>query len=289
MTTFVLWGRQGQKMCAIAWISRRKKLYLGNFSPFILVLRIIGEFYLREAHYTIKMNRLYPAIVCVILLTNCLGSTQQEHKEVKNNISSTPRIAESKGVAKEGGTTTASKETPKDDKATDKPALKATAVQSLITRLGKGVKLEYSELDKEILRNDTLVRTKHGDYQISYTTACLNDSLVALEMYNYEAGYSKSYRLLHNYQTNINMNHNGKPSGARVISKDIFKNKMQPDFLEKAIIKHPQFVRFDEERNEAIFQFLVGVPATDYVVLAGVNLSPRGEIRIIDVTMPRFE
>ena len=65
--------------------------------------------------------------------------------------------------------------------------------------------------------------------------------------------------------------------------------KGKKEFLDNAIIKHPQFIRFDEEKNEAVFQFLVGIPATDYVVLAGVNLSPRGDIRIIDIAMPRMD
>jgi hypothetical protein len=238
------------------------------------------------------MNRIYFAIVCTFVLTSCLSSTQQEHIETKKNNSLQPLTSDYKEGKEVKGTTNANKKEANktaSDKETTPNKKTNSPVQTLLARLGKDAKVEYSELDKEILRNDTLVRTKHGDYKIDYTTACLNDSLVALEMYNYETGYSKSYRLLHNYQTSINMLHNGKPSGSRIISKDVFKDKMQPDFLDKAIIKHPQFVRFDEDKNEAVFQFLVGVPATDYVVLAGVNLSPRGEIRIIQVEMPKYD
>lgn len=261
-----------------------------TFSYFVLsyVYRIANL--LRFFIASLVMRTFYPTIVCILLLSSCYSSHQEERTDVKGKPK-TPPIAQAKNAQDGEKSYVASEKKDKTLKEANKKRAEDifSPVQHLVAKLGKNAKIEFAELDKEVVRQDTLVRTKHGDYKISYSTACLNDSLVALEMFNYEQGYSKSYRLQHNYQTNINMLHNGKPSGSRVIEKDIFKNKMEAAFLEKAIIKHPQFVRFDEEKNEAIFQFLVGVPATDWVVLAGVNLSPQGDIRIIKVDMPKYD
>jgi hypothetical protein len=163
-----------------------------------------------------------------------------------------------------------------------------SAHKQLLQKLGTGIKLEYTEPDFNITKTDTLIKTKYGDYKISYATSCLNDTLIAQEMYNYSQ-YQKSYRFSHNYQTNIAMMLDGKPSGMAVINKESFVDKLERDFLEKSIMKHPQFMGFDEAKNEAVFQFLVGVPATDYVVLAGVNLSPQGQVRIIEIKMPSMD
>jgi hypothetical protein len=237
------------------------------------------------------MKLFYPTIVCILLISGCYSSTKQEQTDLKGTSRLTQSATDKKNTNKgvKNDSATESKPKLKQETTIEKPSEMLSPVRALVGKLGKNAKIEFAELDREVLRQDTLVRTKHGDYKISYSTACLNDSLVALEMFNYEQGYAKSYRLQHNYQTNINMLHNGKPSGSRVIDKEIFKNKMEKAFLEKAIIKHPQFVRFDEEKNEAVFQFLVGVPATDWVVLAGVNLSPQGDVRIINVEMPKYE
>lgn len=238
------------------------------------------------------MKRILQIIVCLTLLSACSSSQQQEHAEINKDQLTSQNIAKNKGKA-DGNTARDAEEgsanTPKDaNKEQTEGKNKLSAVQKLLARLGKNVKVEYSELDREVVHNDTLVRTSSGDYRFTYKTACLNDSLVAQEMFNYGEAYNKSYRLLHNYETSIVMRHNGQPSGSKIISKDLFQNKMPKEFLENSIIKHPQFVRFDEEKNEAIFQFLVGIPATDYVILAGVNLSPRGDVRIIDVVMPKM-
>ncbi len=233
------------------------------------------------------MKRFLPVVICLISLAACSSSKQQEHKDAKANTLTSQNTTKNKDIAEAKASRNTLKDSATSTKSEgntskDTEKQKLSAVQKLLARLGRGVKVEYTELDKEVLSNDTLVHTRHGDYQIVYSTACLNDSLVAQEMFNYGEAYNKSYRLLHNYQTSIAMRHNGQSNTGMVISKDIFQNKMEKEFLEKAIIKHPQFIGFDEETNEAIFQFLVGVPATDWVVLAGVNLSPRGNIRIID-------
>ncbi|NJL11626.1 MAG: DUF4738 domain-containing protein [Microscillaceae bacterium] len=76
--------------------------------------------------------------------------------------------------------------------------------------------------------------------------------------------------------------------GQQLIKKEIFKGQLDPGFLAKSILKHPQFVRFDEEKNEAIFEFIIGIPNTDWLVIAGVNLNERGKVRVIDIVMPEL-
>lgn len=162
----------------------------------------------------------------------------------------------------------------------------STAHQLLLQRLDKSVPIDYAPLDFEILKEDTLVKAKKGLFQISYATSSLNDSLVAQEMYDFNQKLRKGYLISHNYHTNISIKLNGKNTGSKVIEKALFRNKVDKDFLDKSIIKHPQFLRFDEEKNEAIFEFILGVPNTDWLVVAGINLNEYGSIRIIDIIMP---
>jgi hypothetical protein len=84
------------------------------------------------------------------------------------------------------------------------------------------------------------------------------------------------------------MKKNGKLVGAKAVEKELFKGKVDPDFLEKSIIKHPEFVRFDEEKNEAIFKFMMGVPNTDWLVFAAINLNDQGKLRIIEILIPEL-
>ncbi|MCU0445783.1 MAG: DUF4738 domain-containing protein [Microscillaceae bacterium] len=172
-----------------------------------------------------------------------------------------------------------------EDKSNPQPAV-TTAHQKLLQTLDKGAKIEYAPHDYSIIKNDTLVKAKSGNFQFTYATSCLNDSLIAQEMVDYAQRQSKSYLISHNYQTNISIRLNGIATANKLIQKDLFKGKLDQDFLEKSIIKHPNFVRFDEERNEAIFEFMVGVPNTDWLIIAGVNLNSQGTVRIIDIMMP---
>ena len=243
------------------------------------------------------MKRFFTIVgIFTITLSGCYSSKQDERNNL-NRPDLTSRTAsngEQGTLAHKGGKSpqegaAESKQDEQKEAKESKKEKKRSATQNLLARLGKNAKIEFMELDKEIIQNDTLVQTRSGNYKISYKTACLNDSLVAQEMFNYGDAYNKSYRVLHNYETNIAMQHNGQPSGSKVINKDIFLDKLGKEFLDIAIIKHPEFVRFDEEKNEAVFQFLVGVPATDWVVLAGVNLTPQGNIRVINVKKPQME
>ena len=96
----------------------------------------------------------------------------------------------------------------------------------------------------------------------------------------------KAIVISHNYKTDISITVDGNLKGKKTIDKAMFKNKLEKAFLEKSILKHPRFVKFNEETNEAVFEFIVGVPNTDWLVLAGVNLNDSGNIRIIDIVIP---
>jgi hypothetical protein len=154
--------------------------------------------------------------------------------------------------------------------------------------LKKYVKLEYAALDSEVQKTDTSLNFHHKKFDISFNTSCLNDSLIAQEIYGYAGPNAKSYLISHNYKTDISIKVNGKSTGAKSIHKEMFKDKLDKDFLEKSIIKHPSFVRFDTTSNEAIFEFMVGVPNTDWLVLAGININEQGKIRIIEINMPEL-
>ena len=105
-------------------------------------------------------------------------------------------------------------------------------------------------------------------------------------MFDYGGTNAKSYLISHNYKTDISITVDGNLKGKKTIDKAMFKNKLEKAFLEKSILKHPRFVKFNEETNEAVFEFIVGVPNTDWLVLAGVNLNDSGNIRIIDIVIP---
>lgn len=160
--------------------------------------------------------------------------------------------------------------------------------QKLLQSIPKGVKIEFAAPDFSLLEDDTLIVAKSGRFEIKYLTQSLNDSLVAQAMYDYSGTNAKSYLISHNYRTSISMKKNGKLVGAKAVEKELFKGKVDPDFLEKSIIKHPEFVRFDEEKNEAIFKFMMGVPNTDWLVFAAINLNDQGKLRIIEILIPEL-
>lgn len=155
--------------------------------------------------------------------------------------------------------------------------------QQLLASLTKGAKVEFAPLDQGVIQEDTTITSNDSIFEISYETRCLNDSLIAQEMYDYGGTNAKSYLISHNYKTDVSISVDGVLKGNKTINKDMFKDKLELAFLEKSILKHPRFVKFNEETNEAVFEFIVGVPNTDWLVLAGVNLNDSGELRIIDI------
>jgi hypothetical protein len=245
----------------------------------------ISPFYMKKSYLT-NLSFLSIIIFCG-LFVSCTKDTEKTTEKSEN--SSNVKLTHSKN---DSATTDTQKNKNGSDSQTiaieEKQEKTLTPQQQLIQSLGKGAKIEFSPPDFEVLKTDTLIQSKQNSYQISFATACQNDSLIAQETFNYDTGYEKGYRISHNYKTNIAIKKNGQTTGLRLIDKEIFKNKLDREFLAKSIIKHPQFIRFDEEKNEAVFEFLVGVPSTDWVIVAGVNLSTQGQVRIIEILMPEM-
>lgn len=238
--------------------------------------------------YTRK-NKIGIIYVLIFFLSACFGEKDTLKNEPKENTPAVLPTAnqKSKNIAhKQNEQDSTSEKTVLVDNQTKSKEL--TPHQKLIAGLEKNLKIEYSPNDYEILKNDTSFYINQKKYQISYATGCLNDSLIAQEMLDYALQQRKSYLISHNYQTNISIKVNGITTGSKLIKKEMFKGKIDQNFLEKSIIKHPNFIRFDMEKNEAIFEFMVGVPNTDWLVIAGVNLNYQGGVRIINIMMPEM-
>jgi hypothetical protein len=228
-------------------------------------------------------------LLLFFFLSACFGEKEIPKNEQKENVPAV--LSNSNQKSSKTDSIKEEKKTPntKTQVAENQPkTLILSPHQKLLASLEKNLNIEYSPNDYEILKNDTAFRINQKQYQISYATACLNDSLVAQEMLDYALQQKKSYLISHNYQTNISIKVNGITTGAKLIKKEIFKGKIDQNFLEKSIIKHPNFVKFDAEKNEAVFEFMIGVPNTDWLVIAGVNLNSQGGVRIIDIMMPEM-
>ncbi len=207
--------------------------------------------------------------------------SQSNHNTNKtNNDNNIKLVSEGEKSAKNKDIEPKTKENPKNTKQSN--------VQKLLEKLRKDpqTKIQFAPLDNQILSSDTLFKVQNNIYEINYATSSANDSLVAQEMSDIQQ--RKVILLSHNYQTDIAFRINGRGTAKKTIKKELFNNKIERDFLEKSIIKHPQFIRFDEAKNEAIFEFIIGVPNTDWLVIAAVNLSPQGSFRIIDIMMPEM-
>ncbi len=207
----------------------------------------------------------------------------------KNNVAQNDNV---KLVSEKSETNKTEKNTEKENKKSketiENKTSKLSKTQELLAKFSKDkdTKIQYAPLDNQIISSDTLFKVKNNLYELNYATSCVNDSLIAQEMSDIQQ--RKLVIFSHNYQTDIAFKVNGQSTTKKTIKKDLFLNKIERDFLEKSIIKHPQFVRFDEAKNEAIFEFIIGVPNTDWLVIAAVNLSPQGNFRIIDIMMPEM-
>lgn len=251
-----------------------------------------GNDYQIDLHIHNQMKSYLHIYFCFALFFCACSSEKETNTKLEEN---TTPIALSKNQPMNDNTESKSPQIQKSEKKDTaitqkeekiKPIQISSAHQLLLNRLDKSVPIDYAPLDFEILKNDTLVKAKKGLFHISYATSSLNDSLVAQEIHDFNQKLRKGYLISHNYQTNISIKLNGKNTGSKIIEKALFRNKVDKDFLDKSIIKHPQFLRFDEEKNEAIFEFILGVPNTDWLVVAGINLNEYGSIRIIDIIMP---
>lgn len=176
----------------------------------------------------------------------------------------------------------------KKEQAEENKKLVLSPQQQLLQSIPKDMKIEFAPLDYSIIKDDTTIQIPTGRFEIEYLTKSLNDSLIAQEMFDYGSSNAKSFLISHNYQTSILMKKNGQLVGAKTVDKALFKGKLDREFLEKSIIKHPEFVEFDQERNEAIFKFIIGVPNTDWLVFAAINLNDSGKLRIIEILMPEL-
>ncbi|TAG92919.1 MAG: DUF4738 domain-containing protein [Bacteroidetes bacterium] len=204
---------------------------------------------------------------------NLKNITKQNKNSIeKNDTSKTNQKKEEKDK----------KNNEKDEKKSNENVV--SLAKKLYQELIKKGEVQFAPIDNQVISQDTAFKVKQDLYEINFATGCMNDSIVTQEMSDFTA--KKSFILAHNYETNISFTINGKPSSKKTIHKELFKNKLENAFLEKSIIKHPQFVKFDETKNEAIFEFIIGVPNTDWLVIAAVNLNPQGSIRIVDIMMP---
>lgn len=150
-------------------------------------------------------------------------------------------------------------------------------------KLKGSAQLEYAKKDFKVLREDTTITIDNNAFVIQFQTTCLNDGGVAQEVIPMDGRDHRTYLISHNYKTEVSVMLNGKSTGKDVIQKDLFKGHLNADFLRKSIIRHPQFVKFNEDNAEAIFSFMVGVPHTDWVALATVGVGQFGKSRVIKV------
>ncbi len=211
-------------------------------------------------------------------------------KNSKVTENPTPEVANADTNQKPKATLTSNNNAPKEIKKTSQPISKLSQHESarkkLMASLDQTLMIEYLAPDYSSIAEDTAIQAKDGLFEISYNTSCLNDSLVAQEMYDYGGTNAKSYLISHNYSTEISIKVDGILTGNKTIRKELFLDLLDKEFLERSILKHPQFVRFDKASNEAVFEFIVGIPNTDWLVLAGINLGKQGQIRVIDVMTP---
>lgn len=246
------------------------------------------------------MRKILLFFSLIIWLGACTSSTQEENnKQAQTQIKPTDKkqLAEASVVPQKDKTEKLPqtiKEAPKtnqeEDYLVEHPEKKdvktqkknnLTAIERL--KLKGSAQLEYAPNDFNILKEDTTVTIEDKAFKIQYKTVCMNDKAVAQEVIAMDGRSHRTYLISHNYTTEVLVTLNGKPTGKDVIRKDIFKGHLDADFLRKSIIKHPQFIKFNEDNAEAVFSFLVGVPHTDWVALATVGVGQFGKSRVIKV------
>lgn len=235
----------------------------------------------------------------LISLTIWLGAcnSQQDNKEqaLKTNKEENKQLLEEASIIKKNETQKPPqkvKEAPKTKEnegyMVEHPEKKDVQLKNRMTaierlKLKGSAQLEYADNDYNILKEDTIINIEENAFIIRYKTSCLNDKGVAQEVIAMDGRSHRTYLISHNYKTEVSVTLNGKPTGKDIIQKELFKGHLNADFLRKSIIRHPQFLRFNEDNAEAIFSFLVGVPHTDWVALATVGVGQFGKSRVIKV------
>lgn len=245
------------------------------------------------------MKKNIPFIIIFLLmfsLSACTQDTTEQEEPISTEEDSTQKLQTQQGQAGQKSQkkdsslikTTSNGDDNNEEKVKKEKEIVLSPQQKLLQSIPKGIKVEFAPPDFNILKDDTTIQIPTGRFEIEYLTKSLNDSLIAQEMFDYGSSNAKSFLISHNYQTNIFMKKNGQLVGAKTVDKALFKGKLDKEFLEKSIIKHPEFVEFDQEKNEAIFKFIIGVPNTDWLVFAAINLNDSGKLRIIEILMPEL-
>ncbi|MCS6821400.1 MAG: hypothetical protein NZ551_05980 [Microscillaceae bacterium] len=146
-------------------------------------------------------------------------------------------------------------------------------------------KIEFAPFDTQALLFDTTFQGVDAPLELKLKTTSMNDSTVVQEMLLLDVRTTgkKSYLLSHNYQTEVQLRKAGQLIAQHLIKKEFFKDYIQAEFLEKAILKHPEQVELNPVTNTVQLHFLIGVPATDWMVMATLGIKPTGELQILKV------
>jgi len=147
------------------------------------------------------------------------------------------------------------------------------------------IQVDFAPEDNTVIEeNETLIFGQEK-MNLAYKTTCLNDQNVLQEFFIFDEKDPKNtYLISHNYQTEILLqNEAGQIILQKIIKKEFFRDFVDKTFLQKSIIKHPEFMGYDEKKQEATFSFLLGIPSTDLIALATVKINTLGQLKVIKV------
>lgn len=144
--------------------------------------------------------------------------------------------------------------------------------------------IEYAPFDDKVITNDTTVTFDGEEYQLSYETSCLNDKRVVQQLFVLDdTNTGNRYLVTHNYKTIITIEKDGQTLVKHTIVKDLFESKVDTEFLQKSILTHPDIMDIDEEKQLIKFAFMIGIPSTDWLVVATLDLNRAGNLNILSV------
>ena len=118
-----------------------------------------------------------------------LTTTQLTTAKDLSSKNTAQKVVENEKFAEEG-TDTLVQEEPKEKIITKQ----LRPQEQLLESLTKGAKVEFAPLDMEVIQEDTTILSNDSTFEISYQTRCINDSLIAQEMFDYGGTNAKSYR-----------------------------------------------------------------------------------------------
>lgn len=144
--------------------------------------------------------------------------------------------------------------------------------------------IEYAPFDDKVIENDTTVVFEGEEYQLSYQTSCLNDKRVVQQLFVLDDTQTGNrYLVTHNYKTIITIEKDGQTLVKHTIVKDLFESKVDNEFLEKSILTHPDIMEINEEKQLIKFAFMIGIPSTDWLVVATLDMNREGNLNILSV------